>query len=133
MAWSCVGGGGQRADNETRLETYGVLRMAYLGSLPPAVECRDGKFPAALQIQVHLAGISGPDVSWGRGVPYAPPQPAGILGVRRVEVWLGHSPCVDRDPVQAHPGQVGALVGGSILVGFEASLQAGLHHEYLGL
>ena len=128
-----MGGGGGRADNETQLETYGVLRMAYLGSLPPAVECRDGESPAALQVQVHLAGIPGPDVSWGRGVPYAPPQPAGILGVRGVEVGLGHGPCVDGDPVEAGPGQVGALVVGRVVVGLEDSLQAGLHHEHLGL
>ena len=129
------GGGGEEADNETQLETNGVLRMAYLGRLgpPPAVKCRDSKFPAALQIEEHLAGIPGPDVSWGRGVPHAPPQPAGILGVRGVEVGLGHGPCVDGDPVEAGPGQVGALVVGRVVVGLEDSLQAGLHHEHLGL
>ena len=44
------GGGGEEADNETQLETNGVLRMAYLGwfGLPAAVECRDGELPAAL-------------------------------------------------------------------------------------
>ena len=114
---------------------YGILGMAYLwlGSWrfesPPTVESRDSKLPAALQVQVHLGGISSPDVTWGRGVSQAPPQPAGILGVRGKVAGLSHGPGVDGDPLEAGPGQVGALVVGRVGVG----LEAGLQHEHLGL
>ena len=86
---------------------------------PPTVESRDTKLPAALEVQVHLGGISRPDVTWGRGVSQAPPQPAGILGVRWPEAGLSHGPGVDGDLLEAGPGQVGAL--------------GPLHHEHLGL
>ena len=92
---------------------------------PPTVESRDTKLPAALEVQVHLCGISRPDVTWGRGVSQAPPQPAGILGVRWPEAGLSHGPGVDGNLSESGPGQIGALVVGRV--------EVGLHHKHLGL
>ena len=97
------------------------------------MESRDTKLPAALEVQVHLGGVPGPDVTWGRGVSQAPPQPALELRISRPIAGFPHGPEVDDEPLEPGPGQVGALVVGRVVVGLEDSLQAGLHHEHLGL